>query len=146
MMMMDASKDEESTNVECPSVFIECVPAKPIGWRLLGALRNLPRFTVTLPLRAWEWFQSMTLVTFCTILFLLATYVMASLSFFDVKSVCMSTSKVLRLHQGYKHPLGFVMLAFSIFPMLYTCLVGPKGGKNIWLCTANTCGGCMGGW
>jgi len=97
----------ESCEVDCAglpsSAYVDCGPVQPataVGGKLLALTKSCVRFTVTLPAKCLEWAQSFTLVTFSTALFLVATYTMASLSFFDTTSVCLSTTGVWRHYQG----------------------------------------------
>ena len=99
-------KDSNSKySLECPptSLHVECGPVQPaqaLGGKFMGLLKKLMRFVVLFPRRSVEWFKSFTLVTFCTVLFLIAMQLIALLSFLDVKSVCLSTSGVTSKMQG----------------------------------------------
>ena len=96
---------EANCSVECSPAALDCGPVQPataVGTKLISLLKSLIRFTVTVPARCMEWANSFTLVTFSTVLFLLATHTMASLSFFDVRTVCLSTAGVTQHVQGIK--------------------------------------------
>lgn len=96
-------------STKCPmdcspsSLQLECGPVQPaqaLGGKFMGLLKKLMRFVVLIPQRILEWCQSFTLVTFCTVIFLIAMQMIAMLSFLDVKSVCLSTRGVTEKMQG----------------------------------------------
>lgn len=99
--LMAAQITADACKVDCSalpsSAYVDCGPVQPataVGGKFLGLLKSCIRFVVTLPARCLEWAQSFTLVTFSTMLFLVAAYTMTALSFFGARSVCLSTSAV----------------------------------------------------
>lgn len=99
----------QELDAKCPmdcsttSLHLECGPVKPaqaLGGKFIGLVKKLMRYIVLLPRRTVEWGKSFTLVTFCTVMFLIAMQMIASLSFLDVKSVCLSTTGVTKNMQG----------------------------------------------
>ena len=98
---MAAQITADACKVDCStlasSTYVDCGPVQPataVGGKFLGLMKSCVRFAATLPVRCLEWAQSFTLVTFSTILFLVAAYTMTSLSFFGTRSVCLSTTGV----------------------------------------------------
>ncbi len=92
------------------STYVDCGGVKPsaaLGGKVLGILKSCVRFLGSLPARGLEWVQSVTLVTFCTGLYLLAMYTLAELSFFEARTVCLSTNGVLKHYQSeYIHRMS----------------------------------------
>lgn len=78
------------------------LPAGNCPGRALNIARCTVRFLVTLPFKVVEWFNVFTLATFSTVLFLVATYTVATMSFFEVSTVCLNTSAVLHNYQVYR--------------------------------------------
>lgn len=76
------------------------VPARTCVGRTLTITRGAARLLLTLPVRLLEWFHVFTLATFSTVLFLVAMYTVATMSFFEVSTVCLNTSAVLHHYQG----------------------------------------------
>lgn len=98
-------KNDAQYPLDCSpgSLRLECGPVQPaqaLGGKFVDLAKKLIRFIILLPKKTLEWGQSFTLVTFCTVLFLIAMQMIASLSFLDVKSVCLSTVGITKSMQG----------------------------------------------
>ena len=106
------------------------LPAVTCLRRALSVVRCAVRLLMTFPLRAVEWFNVFTLATFSTVLFLVAMYTVATMSFFEVSTVCLNTSAILHNYQVYRL---FTYGAFhsSIFHLVINVLFLASVGRTV---------------